>query len=65
MANIEKQGAVISPYLKNILPKAIGAKLVRRIQSNPTLQGQMQELQRLPIGDASRQRRLAAILFET
>ncbi|HEY4045569.1 MAG TPA: hypothetical protein VGM27_01780 [Acidobacteriaceae bacterium] len=61
LANVEKQGAVVSPYLKNILPKAIGAKLVRKIQANPTLQGQMQELQRLPIGDQSRQRRLAAI----
>lgn len=61
LANVEKQGAVVSPYLKNILPKAIGAKLISKIQSNPTLQGQMQELQRLPVGDASRQRRLAAI----
>jgi hypothetical protein len=61
IANVEQQGAVVSPYLKNILPKAIGAKLVRKIQANPTLQGQMQELQRLPIGDQSRQRRLAAI----
>lgn len=59
--NVEKQGAMVSPYLKNILPKAIGAKLVRKIQANPALQGQMQELQRLPVGDASRQRRLAAI----
>jgi hypothetical protein len=61
LANVEKQGAMVSPYLKNILPKAIGAKLVRKIQANPALQGQMQELQRLPVGDASRQRRLAAI----
>ena len=61
IANVEQQGAVVSPYLKTILPKAIGAKLVRKIQANPTLQGQMQELQRLPIGDQSRQRRLAAI----
>ncbi len=61
IANVEQQGALVSPYLKNILPKAIGAKLVRKIQANPTLQGQMQELQRLPIGDQSRQRRLAAI----
>jgi hypothetical protein len=61
IANVEKQGAVVSPYLKNILPKAIGAKLLRKIQANPTLQGQMQELQRLPLGDASRQRRLVAI----
>jgi hypothetical protein len=61
LANVEKQGAAVSPYLKNILPKAIGAKLVRKIQANPALQGQMQELQRLPIGDQSRQRRLAAI----
>lgn len=61
IANVEQQGAVVSPYLKNILPKAIGAKLVRKIQANPTLQGQMQELQRLPIGDQSRQRRLSAI----
>ena len=61
IANVEQQGAAVSPYLKNILPKAIGAKLVRKIQANPSLQGQMQELQRLPIGDQSRQRRLAAI----
>ena len=61
LTNVEKQGAMVSPYLKNILPKAIGAKLVRKIQANPALQGQMQELQRLPVGDASRQRRLAAI----
>lgn len=61
LANVEKQGAAISPYLKNILPKAIGAKLVRKIQANPALEGQMRELQRLPAGDASRQRRLAAI----
>ena len=44
-----------------MLPKAIGAKLLAKIQANPALQGQMQSLQRLPIGDASRQRRLAAI----
>ena len=61
IANVEKQGGVVSPYLKNILPKAIGAKLIRKIQANPALQGQMHSLQRLPIGDASRQRRLAAI----
>jgi len=61
IANVEKQGGVVSPYLKNILPKAIGAKLIRKIQANPALQDQMLSLQRLPIGDASRQRRLAAI----
>jgi hypothetical protein len=61
IANVEKQGAVVSPYLKNILPKAIGVKLLRKIQANPSLQGQMQELQRLPLGDGSRQRRLVAI----
>jgi hypothetical protein len=61
VANVEKQGAVVSPYLKNILPKAIASKLVAKIQGNPTLQGQMQELQRLPVGDESRQRRLAAV----
>jgi hypothetical protein len=61
LANVERQGGVVSPYLKNILPKAIGAKLIAKIQSNPALQGQMHSLQRLPIGDASRDRRLAAI----
>jgi hypothetical protein len=61
LANVEKQGGVVSPYLKNILPKAIGAKLIAKIQSNPALQGQMHSLQRLPIGEASRDRRLAAI----
>ena len=61
IANVEKQGGVVSPYLKNILPKAIGAKLIRKIQANPALQDQMHSLQRLTIGDASRQRRLAAI----
>lgn len=61
LANVEKQGAAISPYLKNVLPAAIGAKLVRKIQANPVLQGQMKELQRLPAGDQSRQRRLTAI----
>jgi hypothetical protein len=61
IANVEKQGGVVSPYLKNILPKAIGAKLIRKIQANPALQDQMHSLQRLPIGEASRQRRLAAI----
>ena len=34
---------------------------MRKIQANPALEGQMRELQRLPTGDASRQRRLAAI----
>src|ERR1700761_3216607 len=61
IANVEKQGGVVSPYLKNILPKAIGARLIQKIQANPALQEQMHSLQRLPIGDASRQRRLAAI----
>jgi hypothetical protein len=61
LENVEKQGGVVSPYLKQILPKAIGARLIARIQANPALQGQMHSLQRLPIGDASRQRRLAAI----
>jgi hypothetical protein len=61
LENVEKQGGVVSPYLKNILPKAISAKLIRKVQANPALQEQMHSLQRLPIGDASRQRRLAAI----
>ena len=61
LANVEKQGGVVSPYLRNILPKAISVKLIRKIQANPALQDQMHSLQRLPIGDASRQRRLAAI----
>ena len=61
LAHVDKQGGAVSPYLKTILPQAIGAKLIARIQANPALQGQMQSLQRLPIGDASRQRRLAAI----
>ncbi len=61
MDNVEKQGGVVSPYLKNILPKAIGAKLIRKMQANPALQEQMHSLQRLPADDASRQRRLAAI----
>ncbi len=61
LANVEKQGGVVSPYLKTLLPKAIGAKLIAKIQANPALQEQMHSLQRLPIGDASRQRRLAAI----
>src|SRR6201996_3221346 len=61
IANVEKQGGVVSPYLKNILPKAIGARLIQKIQANPALQEQMHSLQRLPLGDASRQRRLAAI----
>jgi len=61
IANVEKQGGVVSPYLKNILPKAIGAALIKKIQANPALQSQMHALQRLPIGDASRHRRLAAI----
>ena len=61
IANVEKQGGVVSPYLKNILPKAIGIKLIRKIQANPALQDQMHSLQRLPIGEASHQRRLAAI----
>ena len=61
IANVEKQGGVVSPYLKNILPKAIGAKLIRKIQANPALQDQMLSLQRLPATDASRHRRLAAI----
>ncbi len=61
IANVEKQGGVVSPYLKNILPKAIGAKLIRKVQASPALQDQMRSLQRLPIGDASWQRRLAAI----
>lgn len=61
LSQVEKQGGVISPYLQGILPQAIGAKLVEKIQSNPGLEAQMRELQRLPIGDQSRQRRLAAI----
>lgn len=61
LLNVEQQGGAISPYLKKLLPKAIGAKLVRKIQANQALQGQMQELQRLPASEAARQRRLAAI----
>lgn len=61
LSHVEKQGAMVSPYLKNILPQAIGAKLVRKVQANPMLQAQMRELQRLPPGDQSGQRRLAAI----
>lgn len=61
LTSVEKQGGVISPYLKDVLPKTIGSAVVRKIQQNPTLQAQMQELQRLPISDTSRQRRIAAI----
>ena len=35
IANVEKQGGVVSPYLKNILPKAIGAKLIREDPEQP------------------------------
>lgn len=61
LSHVEKQGAMVSPYLKNILPQAIGSKLVHKVQANPMLQAQMKELQRLPPGDQSKQRRLAAI----
>jgi hypothetical protein len=61
IANVEKQGGAISQFLKEVLPKTIGAALIAKIQGNPGLQSQMQQLQRLPIGDASRTRRLAAI----
>jgi hypothetical protein len=61
LANVEKQGGVISPYLKNILPQAIGAKVVAKITANPALRSQMEQLQKLPINDESRTRRLAAI----
>lgn len=61
VANVEKQGGVISPYLKTILPKAIAAKVVAKIVANPSLQSQMNALQRLPMNSESRTRRLAAI----
>jgi hypothetical protein len=61
MASVEKQGGVVSPYLKNILPKAIASKVIGKILANPTLQAQMHNLQRLPMGDDARTRRVAAI----
>lgn len=61
IANVEKQGGVISPYLKNILPKAIGSKLIAKIQGNPALKANMDALQRLPMSPEARTRRIAAI----
>lgn len=61
IASVEKQGGVISPYLKEILPKAIAAKVIAKIRANPALQDQMAQLQRLPINDASKKRRIEAI----
>lgn len=61
MASVEKQGGIINPYLKNILPQSIGAKVVRKILANPSLVSQMNALQRLPMSDDARTRRLAAI----
>lgn len=61
ISDAEKNGTVIGPYLKNILPKAIAGKVITQIRANPGLQSQMSDLQRLPIGSAARERRLAAI----
>lgn len=61
LSSVKKQGGVISPYLEKILPQSIGAKVVAKIAKNPILQDQMKELQRLPVNDSSRQRRVAAI----
>ena len=61
IANMEKQGGVISPYLKELLPQVIASKVVAKINANPALKDQMAQLQRLPMSDAARTRRIAAI----
>lgn len=61
MTSVKKQGGVISPYLEKILPNAIAKKVIEKISANPALQSQMSALQRLPMSDDAKTRRLAAI----
>lgn len=61
IAHSEKNGAPIQPFLKEVLPQQIAAKLVARLSSIPGYNFEMKSLQALPPGDNSRQRRLAAV----
>ena len=61
LSNVKKQGGVISPYLEKILPQAIASKVVAKIVANPVLKSQMDQLQKLPMSDEAKTRRLAAI----
>jgi hypothetical protein len=61
LTNVEKQGGVISPYLKDVLSKSIPYKTIQKIAANPALQEQMSALQRLPMNSAARDRRIAAL----
>jgi hypothetical protein len=59
--SLEKQGAIISPYLKEILPAQIASKVIKAIAANPGLTSQMVRLQKMEAGDDAKQRRISAI----
>jgi hypothetical protein len=61
IARVKAQGSAISPYLEETLPKGIQEKLWKKIGDNPGFKRQMLQLQRLPVGDKSRGRRLAVV----
>lgn len=60
LANVERQGGVVSQYLKDTLPGVIRKQVTEKIKANPALREQMLLLERLPVSETSRQRRIAA-----
>jgi hypothetical protein len=61
MASVKKQGAVIAPFLEEIIPNQIATKMWAAISADEGLRGAMQQLQRLPVGEKSEKRRIATI----
>jgi hypothetical protein len=59
--SIAKQGAVLSPFLREVLPNKIGSELMKSAAKDPKLKADMAELQRLPMSAEVRSRRLALL----
>lgn len=60
IASVERQGGVIAPFVRQVLPEKIGQKFVERMKSDKTLGAQLEKMAReLPSTDAAKARRLA------
>ena len=61
ISDVKKQGAHLPEFVEKAVHQAMGQKLVQAMKDDPALVKASADLQRLPIGDASRTRRLEQI----
>jgi hypothetical protein len=61
IASVEKQGAFIAPFIKEALKNSMGRAVVQAMKDDPKLVDAVTQLQRLPINEESRRRRLEQI----